>query len=915
MKIKKFFMIGCTFPQKNKFIGNIVKKRYILFIFLLMVFLLISSLDAETLPVLPSGNHTQIITNPGSSSTKILTKNMPYFFVNDKIEHIPDIKSFGNQTITLTPNEENGASELINLGIPFPPGVLTDATYVKIMDDNNSEVAAFVKPVLTWHFKDFSIRAVKVQFYANMTNGARVFHFEYSSPRKKNLTEQPYDNGSKPGKEGVTVPRILTTLTPEWMTSSLIAGELTPISGTGKFDRFWQAQWVNFQENRSYTEDSSMWLYDRPSTIMKQYIRTGDPGYLKEAINSYRFYSAHIVTNTSQECAGGFELGDVDACNIKYVYLRPSLLMMALTGDDIRLNRTNIDLMTSLWEAGGWYWPPFTPYTTPDQAWTERQGGIGLAELTAAYEITADPRYFEDMNNTITCLYNHIKNNPDGYGFDGSWRHSHAMHEGDPYPGNIPADRGGSPWMSALIIGGLHDAYQVRHDSRIPEMVLAFARYAEEYAWIPKNWNGHDSDNWTHICNQENNGTIVGYWSSSTANFSTLFAIQDEYGYHSDEHNAEMRLPIAWAYRLESDAVQKQKYFQRLLKIENYFNPDCATLPGPARMFHWQHRNGPEAQTIISQDLSSLDNLSSDFIANLTAGSIPLSVQFTDTSITQLHSWNWSAWNWSFGDGNYSTAINPEHTYMTAGNYTVSLTVHDMLGTASNTKTSYIKASPLIIPVANFIADNVTGKEPLKVHFTDLSDNFPTSWNWSFGDNTFSIDRNPSHLYTIAGNYTVSLIATNAKGSNTCIKTNYIKVSENPLPSFPIEACFITNVTAGTPPLTVGFFDTSTGNPSTWNWSFGDGTTSTARNPVHIYTTTGNYSVSLLISNGTNTDLTVRDSLIQGSGITPCSPSGITMSLLQNGVLIGNGEGQFDEPKCISIVPDGTSFVTDIFKP
>jgi hypothetical protein len=73
-----------------------------------------------------------------------------------------------DQTITLTPNAGTGDHELINLKIPFPPGVLSNAGNVRILDDQGNEVAAFVKPLLTWHFRDGSVRAVKVQFYAEI---------------------------------------------------------------------------------------------------------------------------------------------------------------------------------------------------------------------------------------------------------------------------------------------------------------------------------------------------------------------------------------------------------------------------------------------------------------------------------------------------------------------------------------------------------------------------------------------------------------------------------------------------------------------------------------------------------------------------------------------------------------------------
>jgi len=79
-----------------------------------------------------------------------------------------------------------------------------------------------------------------------------------------------------------------------------------------------------------------------------------------------------------------------------------------------------------------------------------------------------------------------------------------------------------------------------------------------------------------------------------------------------------------------------------------------------------------------------------------------------------------------------------------------------------------------ITPVANFTANTTTGLNPETVQFTDTSSNTPTSWLWDFGDGTTSTDQNPTHVYSLPGSYTVTLIATNNAGSSTLTQTNYI---------------------------------------------------------------------------------------------------------------------------------------------
>ena len=79
-----------------------------------------------------------------------------------------------------------------------------------------------------------------------------------------------------------------------------------------------------------------------------------------------------------------------------------------------------------------------------------------------------------------------------------------------------------------------------------------------------------------------------------------------------------------------------------------------------------------------------------------------------------------------------------------------------------------------ILPVANFSSNLTSGYAPLSVQFTDLSEN-AAEWSWDFGDGTNSTEQNPTHTYSAAGNYTVSLTAINANGTDS--KSATINVS------------------------------------------------------------------------------------------------------------------------------------------
>jgi PKD repeat protein len=204
-------------------------------------------------------------------------------------------------------------------------------------------------------------------------------------------------------------------------------------------------------------------------------------------------------------------------------------------------------------------------------------------------------------------------------------------------------------------------------------------------------------------------------------------------------------------------------------------------------------------------------------------------------------------------------------------NFTVLQGSGTLVATAGNTGSltaiipiSYTTQLPAA-PLASFIANITTGTVSFAVQFTDTSTNIPTSWLWNFGDGQTSTSQNPVHTYTIPAQYTVSLMVTNAGGSNTTVKSNFITANAPPVPT----ALFIANQTSGTEPLYVQFTDQSTNSPTSWSWDFGDGTTSTAQNPMHIYTTTGSFTVSLTVTNAGGTNTLTNTNYITVNALAP----------------------------------------------
>jgi len=250
------------------------------------------------------------------------------------------------------------------------------------------------------------------------------------------------------------------------------------------------------------------------------------------------------------------------------------------------------------------------------------------------------------------------------------------------------------------------------------------------------------------------------------------------------------------------------------------------------------------------RNVSITDTLKADFTATNNLGSAPLNVKFTDTSVG---SGSTSTYLWNFGDGTTSAERNPTHTYRNVGQYTVALTVTNPCGaTNSVLKEGYVSVGTT--PVVDFVGTPTDGKAPLTVQFTDRSLGNNLTYLWNFGDGKTSTEKNPSHVYTEAGTYTVRLTVNSTYGTNTAVKDKYINVGNVP------RADFQADVLSGIAPHPVRFTDLSTGNPTTWLWDFGDGGSSTAKNPTHTYQDSGYYNVTLKVTNAYGESTLLRGS-------------------------------------------------------
>lgn len=145
---------------------------------------------------------------------------------------------------------------------------------------------------------------------------------------------------------------------------------------------------------------------------------------------------------------------------------------------------------------------------------------------------------------------------------------------------------------------------------------------------------------------------------------------------------------------------------------------------------------------------------------------------------------------------------------------------------------------------ANFNGISLTGVAPHAVNFTNTS-LYATNYVWDFGDGspTSSIT-NPTHIYQNGGVYTVTLQASNPRGSDTRLRSAYVTIYDPP------QASFAAMPTVGLAPFTTTLTNNSQ-NADSYLWDYGDGFTgtTTALTHTHIYINAGSYTVRLTASN------------------------------------------------------------------
>ncbi|MEM0992350.1 MAG: PKD domain-containing protein [Bacteroidota bacterium] len=251
----------------------------------------------------------------------------------------------------------------------------------------------------------------------------------------------------------------------------------------------------------------------------------------------------------------------------------------------------------------------------------------------------------------------------------------------------------------------------------------------------------------------------------------------------------------------------------------------------------------------ITQTVQVVFEPTAGFTARNLEGCAPFDITFEN-----LSSENASTFEWLFpgGQPGNSTERNPTVTYREAGNYQVGLVAFNEAGSDTLIRMGFVNIAAR--PDPNFIEESQNDDLTIELTNTTVGGE---EFFWDFGDgspNTSEV--NPMHTYDEPGVYTVTLVAINECGESS--RRVDIAVGSAPL------ALFSSSTNMGCFPITIQFFNQSTGLIDDLIWQFpgGQPSESTEENPRITYNAPGRYSVSLGVRNELGLDQLEKDSFI-----------------------------------------------------
>lgn len=376
-------------------------------------------------------------------------------------------------SVTLIGRAENLANEVVNFGLPLPPGFLRDAALVRVYDGKGAEIAAAVRSLEPWRIdgKDGTIRSIQIQFHADLrreiTRQVKVLFGKARTGKAPPFVPVVETLIAPDGSKG---PRVLAILPARWLCDSWLVGPQVPAAPSGPssfYDRFVEK---SFPGSLRYIDSPVFdhWLFDRTTSWYKMYVRFGDRKFLEAA-----YQGAHYVrTHTRMEGPEAGAFLPKGSADLKYVYPRAMHIHYLLTGDERALEAGKLmaKLILEKWD------PVYNR-----GFWTPRHEGYGFLGVLHGWELTGDPAYWKKAIAYADALSQHQQQPPDGRPPDGSFRQDWEKYD----PGEAKFKGATSAWMMAMLLDPMFHYWTLTGDARIPPMVTKWCDFLDRQGLQP----------------------------------------------------------------------------------------------------------------------------------------------------------------------------------------------------------------------------------------------------------------------------------------------------------------------------------------------------------------------------------------------------------------------------------------------
>ncbi len=291
-----------------------------------------------------------------------------------------------------------------------------------------------------------------------------------------------------------------------------------------------------------------------------------------------------------------------------------------------------------------------------------------------------------------------------------------------------------------------------------------------------------------------------------------------------------------------------------------YFGDGSATstLANPSHVYTTQ---GSYTVTMVAFKNGGVDSIIKNSFVTITA---PLQSSFTATPTTApagtpvqfnfvpVNGVAYTGWLWYLGDGTTSTLANPTHVYTNQGSYTVTMVAFKNSGGDSIVKNNFVTiTAPLSNADFTFTPLNAPAGTPVQFTSTVTGSTTVASYEWNFGNGATSTLQNASYIYASPGSYNVQLKVRFTNGVVQNIVKNVIVAAANS-PIKIITLNFPKRVREGQAFMISPTINTQNNVTIGYQWSFGDGSTSTMSNPAKIYNAPGDYTCKLVVTGAGN---------------------------------------------------------------